>query len=257
MELPLADKLYSSTEVCDILGVSLRTLYRYIESGDLGSIQTPTGRHRFTKKHMEEFLGKGKRVVEPVIKESEDNVETVEETLKEETLEKKTDDVVEEEEDTKEEPEELSLSEESDEPKEMGLGQEELVEEAEEINEIYYKAGDLDVRSLAKRIKEVAEEHNLKYAFTGLGGLSLHYPIKPFSNLEVYIEQDLLDLWIRELVLVESSKISANLKVNFNNEALSSAESLGGLMVASKVVLADDLRNSGYEELAEELKNRM
>jgi len=62
MELALADKLYSSSEVCNILGVSLRTLYRYIESGDLGSLQTPTGRHRFTKKHMEDFLGKGKRV---------------------------------------------------------------------------------------------------------------------------------------------------------------------------------------------------
>lgn len=245
MELPLADKLFSSTEVCEILGVSLRTLYRYIESGDIGSVQTPTGRHRFTKKHMEDFLGKGKRVRIPAEKVLTEPT-VVENTLNEEPVAVAAE----------EKSEGLSLAEEGKEAEpepEPKLGQEELVED---IKEIYYKAGDLDVRSLAKKIKEVAERQNLKYAFTGLGGLSLHYPIKPFSNLEVYIDRDLLDLWIKELALVETLKLTANLKVRFDNESLFSAEPLGGLMVANTDVLARDLRNEGYDELAQELKDR-
>jgi len=244
MELPLADKLFSSTEVCEILGVSLRTLYRYIESGDIDSVQTPTGRHRFTKKHMEDFLGKGKRVRIPAEKVLREPA-VVESVLNEEPV-------------AEEKSEGLSLAEEGKEVEaepepELKLGQEELVED---VKEIYYKAGDLDVRSLAKKIKEVAERQNLKYAFTGLGGLSLHYPIKPFSNLEVYIDRDLLDLWIKELTLVETLKLTANLKIRFDNESLFSAEPLGGLMVANTDVLARDLRNEGYDELAQELKDR-
>jgi len=258
MELALPDKLFSSTEVCDILGVSLRTLYRYIESGDMGSIQTPTGRHRFTKKHIEDFLGKGKRVsaIRPVLQkpvvqepqESEKPKSTVE-------VSKIVEDVVAEKEEEEISPAEgLSLAEEEREEPSVVLGQEELVED---IRETFYKMDGLDVRGVAKKIKEVAEQHNLKYAFTGLGGLSLHYPIKPFSNLEVYINRDLLNLWIKELNLVEASKLTANLKVKFGDDAISSAESLGGLMVANTSVLAQDLRSEGYDELAEELNNRI
>ena len=258
MELALPDKLFSSTEVCGILGVSLRTLYRYIESGDMDSIQTPTGRHRFVKRHIEEFLSKGKKVAVPAEKSSKAPVaeEPVSNVQKAEEMEEKKEEVLEqgqeEEQEMKEEQSAgLSLAEEE---KEEVLGKEELVEE---VFEIYYKADDLDVRGLAKKIKEVAERQGLKYAFTGLGGLSLHYPIKPFSNLEVYIERDLLDLWIRELALVEASKLTANLKVKFNAQALLSAESLGGLMVVSREVLAEDLRGEGYDELSEELKSRV
>jgi len=266
MELAVPDKLFSSTEVCGILGVSLRTLYRYIESGDLGSIQTPTGRHRFTKKHIEDFLSKGKRVTPPAesvqeeAKEAEETreISPVQESVPSEDIETKEEIVeseeaiepIESEEASSEEGANLSLAEEEVEPE---LGQEELVED---IKEIYYKVGDLDVRGLAKKIKEVADKHNLKYAFTGLGGLSLHFPIKPFSNLEVYIDRDLLDLWTKELNLVEASKLAANLKVKFDDVALSSAEPLGGLTVVNINTLAEDLRSDGYDELAEELKSR-
>ena len=48
--IKLEDKLYTSTEVASILGVSLRSVYRYIEEGKLtAEVKTATGRHRFTK----------------------------------------------------------------------------------------------------------------------------------------------------------------------------------------------------------------
>ena len=56
--MQLEDRLYSSTEVAKILGVSRRTLYRYLESGTLGSMHLPSGRHRFTKDQVEAFLVK-------------------------------------------------------------------------------------------------------------------------------------------------------------------------------------------------------
>lgn len=54
--MQLEDRLYSSSEVAKILGVSRRTLYRYLESGSLSSMQLPSGRHRFTKEQVEAFL---------------------------------------------------------------------------------------------------------------------------------------------------------------------------------------------------------
>lgn len=53
----LEDKLYTSTEVADILGVSLRSVYRYIEEDKLqAEVKTATGRHRFTRKNIMDFL---------------------------------------------------------------------------------------------------------------------------------------------------------------------------------------------------------
>lgn len=55
--MKLEDKLYTSTEVADILGVSLRSVYRYLEEGKLDAeIKTATGRHRFTKNNIINFL---------------------------------------------------------------------------------------------------------------------------------------------------------------------------------------------------------
>jgi len=59
MPLELKDKLYTSTQVADILGVSLRTLYRYMEDGKIKSMRTASGRHRFTKEQILEFLNAG------------------------------------------------------------------------------------------------------------------------------------------------------------------------------------------------------
>jgi excisionase family DNA binding protein len=55
--IELQDKLYTSTEVADILGVSLRSVYRYIEEKKLhAEVKTATGRHRFTKQDILNFL---------------------------------------------------------------------------------------------------------------------------------------------------------------------------------------------------------
>jgi len=54
--MELKEKFYKSTEVAEIIGVSLRTLYRYMDSGKIGSVKLPSGRHRFTKDHIENFL---------------------------------------------------------------------------------------------------------------------------------------------------------------------------------------------------------
>lgn len=60
MAIELQDKLYTSAQVADVLGVSLRTLYRYMEDGRIKSMRTASGRHRFTKDHIVEFLNAGK-----------------------------------------------------------------------------------------------------------------------------------------------------------------------------------------------------
>ncbi|MBD3365727.1 helix-turn-helix domain-containing protein [candidate division WWE3 bacterium] len=53
----LEEKLYTSTEVADVLGVSLRSVYRYLEQGKLeAEIKTATGRLRFTKQDILNFL---------------------------------------------------------------------------------------------------------------------------------------------------------------------------------------------------------
>jgi excisionase family DNA binding protein len=55
--IQLEDRLYTSTEVAEVLGVSLRSVYRYLEEGKLDAeIKTATGRHRFSKKNILEFL---------------------------------------------------------------------------------------------------------------------------------------------------------------------------------------------------------
>jgi DNA-binding transcriptional MerR regulator len=70
--IQLENKLYTSTEVADILGVSLRSVYRYIEESKLKpEVKTATGRHRFTKQNILDFLypegaEKGSRKIEGV-----------------------------------------------------------------------------------------------------------------------------------------------------------------------------------------------
>ncbi len=55
--IQLEDKLYTSTEVADILGVSLRSVYRYLEEDKItAEVKTATGRHRFSKKNILDFL---------------------------------------------------------------------------------------------------------------------------------------------------------------------------------------------------------
>src|SRR3989344_5750775 len=55
--MQLEDRFYTSTEVAEILGVSLRSIYRYLDENRLNAeIKTATGRHRFTRKNIMDFL---------------------------------------------------------------------------------------------------------------------------------------------------------------------------------------------------------
>src|SRR3990167_11410004 len=66
MIMNLEDKLYTSTEVAEILGVSLRSVYRYLEEGKLDAeVKTATGRHRFTKENILNFLYPGEAELAP------------------------------------------------------------------------------------------------------------------------------------------------------------------------------------------------
>ncbi len=74
--MKLEDRLYTSTEVADILGVSLRSVYRYLEEDKLvADIKTATGRHRFSKDNIISFLhpqdvARGKAKVEVEVEAS-------------------------------------------------------------------------------------------------------------------------------------------------------------------------------------------
>lgn len=53
----LDDRFYTSTEVAEILGVSLRSVYRYLEENKIkADVKTATGRHRFTRQNILDFL---------------------------------------------------------------------------------------------------------------------------------------------------------------------------------------------------------
>ncbi len=55
--MQLEERLYTSTEVADILGVSLRSVYRYLEESKIqADVKTATGRHRFSKQNILDFL---------------------------------------------------------------------------------------------------------------------------------------------------------------------------------------------------------
>ena len=78
MTLDIKDRLYTSSEVAEILGVSLRSVYRYLEEGKLDAdIKTATGRHRFSKKNILDFLKPGSSSenssVEATVKSNEFN----------------------------------------------------------------------------------------------------------------------------------------------------------------------------------------
>lgn len=55
--MQLEERFYTSTEVAQILGVSLRSVYRYLEEDKItADVKTATGRHRFTKQNILDFL---------------------------------------------------------------------------------------------------------------------------------------------------------------------------------------------------------
>lgn len=65
------EKLYTSTEVAEILGVSLRSIYRYLDENKIqAEVRTATGRHRFTRQNINDFLHPGKQVSQAQVSKS-------------------------------------------------------------------------------------------------------------------------------------------------------------------------------------------
>lgn len=147
--IQLEDKLYTSTEVADILGVSLRSVYRYLEENKLDAeVKTATGRHRFSKKNIIDFLyPNGSQSPAPVMKEEPALAKDVSEKPKKKAVKKAVE--VEEEVEIKVEPQKI------EEEKVTEEITQEVAEEQPEIEEpVDWLA---KFREAAKKYREEAE----------------------------------------------------------------------------------------------------
>jgi len=355
--MQLNDRFYKSPEVAKILGVSLRTLYRYMESGKIKSIRLPSGRHRFTKEQIEEFLYANNDVplempakpnninvgqtpqtqsapttqtstqeevsVEQNVSQAQESSEKVEEeTVKEEpqasptyqpfaetkeepeqtqTTEEVKDTVEESKGETASEKEEkqqdsdmdleaelerLLASLEEDEEEETPdtqdtqekskeaettaepsiLGFEEEKEEVSKtedssINEnevMYFYCPYNELRRIARIIEKTAADAGKEYAFTLNAGLSLFFPLDPFSIIHFYINEKDLDFWKESLQLKESSKEDANIGIlRTKGSAFDNVREVSGLKVVNKERLIENLKANGLENLVEEAEEKL
>jgi excisionase family DNA binding protein len=250
----LQDKLYKSSEVCDILGVSLRTLYRYIEDGKMGSVQLSSGRHRFTKDQIEKFLQLGpvnRSSVEPPIEEDKvSQIEQVGQVAQVSASEPKLSQQREQEEVIVE-----TASPAVETFPMMGLGDEEDVKEERKVTSMpqYFRCPFDDLRVIAKLIKRAGENASADYAFTGPAGLSLFYPIKAFDKLHFYVSPDQMDFWKLRLQLENSRQDEANVVILTPDsvEVFDLAGERGGLKHVSVDRLKKDLSEL---DMVEELK---
>jgi len=254
--MTLQDKLYKSSEVCDILGVSLRTLYRYIEDRKMGSVQLSSGRHRFTKDQIEGFLQLGPDKQEKVV-------------VPESIAEIPVAEIV----------SETSVSHELHEPNEtyepliqekpvetfsmMGLGEEEevkeeVIEKVPSSKPLYFRCPFDDLRVIAKLVKRAGENASADYAFTGPAGLSLFYPIKAFDKLHFYVSPDQMDFWKLRLQLEDAGTDSANVVIIKADtvEVFDMAGERGGLKHVSVDRLKEDLRQMNMDDELKEFESK-
>jgi hypothetical protein len=250
--IELKDRLYTSTEVADILGVSLRSVYRYLEEDKLhAEVKTATGRHRFTKKNILDFLypeGVKEETEEKVPIKVEDSQErepvptavSVEEPSEEVTPQPKqaeptvapkvpTDEEVDwlakfreaaakfKEE---EEKQKVKVSEEPAFVQEQavtgisGVAAEPAKEEAPkepEIQAFYYRSALGGLKEIAQNIDKTARNANNEYAFTLNAGLSLYKPIQPFSLLHAYVKSSDREFYEKMLQLTPADESNAQL----------------------------------------------
>ncbi|MBU0535313.1 MAG: helix-turn-helix domain-containing protein [Patescibacteria group bacterium] len=275
--IKLENKLYSSTEVAEVLGVSLRSVYRYLEEGKLDAeVKTATGRHRFTRQNILDFLyptglPEDEKIIEgpatePTLVSTPKKVaRPVEEAVaiaEEEVIKPKEEEVapkieekvkpVEKEEVKEEEPvdwlakfrEAAKKFEEKASEEVTGLGASEPeVEEKEESKILYYRSRLGGLKDIAQNIDKTSKNSGLDYAFTLNAGLSLYRPINPFSTLHVYIRSKDKDFFERILALTSSDESSAQLcMIISDDEAVySGSEELHGLRVVDKKRLVEDI----------------
>ncbi|NMB91970.1 helix-turn-helix domain-containing protein [candidate division WWE3 bacterium] len=257
--IKLENKLYSSTEVAAILGVSLRSVYRYLEEGKLNAeVKTATGRHRFTRQNIIDFLyptgvpegevvleqpaevlvKKTVKVTEPAVEESVETKEEVkteveEVEIKEPEVEEKviTPKVEIKEEKINIEKEEEQVDwlakfreaakkfEEKATEEVTGLGAvEEEIPVVEEGRMFFYRSRLGGLKDIAQNIDKTSRNSGLDYAFTLNAGLSLYRPINPFSLLHVYIRSKDKDFFERILALTPSDESNAQLCIITSDE---------------------------------------
>jgi len=257
--IKIENKLYSSTEVADILGVSLRSVYRYLEEGKLqAEVKTATGRHRFTRQNIVDFLYPSGMPEEEMVEQrmsvsqkegvrmpvSEARVEVeaapkvpAPEPIKEPEvsipvapqpkMEVETQKVETEKEDDQVDwlAKFREAAKKFEETTEQFSGLGDIAPEPEEIvpvmpkKEIYFYRSRLGgLKDVAQNIDKTSKNSGLDYAFTLNAGLSLYKPINPFSLLHVYVRPKDRDFFERILALTPSDEGNAQLCILVSDE---------------------------------------
>ncbi|HNU76614.1 MAG TPA: helix-turn-helix domain-containing protein [bacterium] len=257
--IKIENKLYSSTEVADILGVSLRSVYRYLEEGKLqAEVKTATGRHRFTRQNIVDFLYPSGMPEEEMVEQrmsvsqkeevrmpvSEARVEveaapkvSTPEPIKEPEvsipvvpqpkMEVETQKVEAEKEDDQVDwlAKFREAAKKFEETTEQFSGLGDIAPEPEEIvpvmpkKEIYFYRSRLGgLKDVAQNIDKTSKNSGLDYAFTLNAGLSLYKPINPFSLLHVYVRPKDRDFFERILALTPSDEGNAQLCILVSDE---------------------------------------
>lgn len=273
-DLTFNEKLYTSTEVAQILGVSLRSIYRYLDENKIqAAVKTATGRHRFTKENINDFLHpsvqKTSHPVQPIqrIEVKEIIEESQEKNIQDVQRDVKVDEVV------KDEPvdwlarfrqaaEKYKTEEPQpavqvwDEPKEEPKVTTEIQEDVEESEFNYYRSGVGGLKEIAQSLDKSAKNASLDYAFTMQAGLSLHKPIKPFSLIHAYIKTGDKSYFEKVLQLTPSTKDNAQLCLiaSGDTKLYKDRNEMHGLQVVSDQQLKLDLLNEGEIDLANELE---
>jgi len=270
-ENAFTEKLYTSTEVAQILGVSLRSIYRYLDENKIqAAVKTATGRHRFTKQNINDFLHPGERTKpspapSDVEKPSEEKKPVEKEPPQDETVDwlARFRQAAEKHK-TGSPAEEAHTVRKSDvgpsktaEPAESGgiFVEEKEVEPEGESSYYYYRSGVGGLKEIAQSLDKSAKNASLDYAFTMNAGLSLHKPIKPFSLIHAYIRPGDLAYFEKVLQLTACQKDTAQLcLITSKDEKLySQRKEMHGLYVVSDDQIKLDLLNEGETELANEL----
>jgi len=272
----LEEKLYTSTEVASILGVSLRSIYRYLEEGKLNAeIKTATGRLRFTRQDIMNFLQPSLPVKDstkeaissseqvPSVQQavpvaSEPVADTVNSSVDWLSRFRKSSDTFKTPVEEVPAPQTAYVNPSVPTPPKEAVSA--LTDSAVspklsfETTFCYYKSLIGSLKDIAQNVDKVATKANVAYAFTFQAGLSLHTPLKtPFSMLHVYISSEHKELFEKMLQLVPSTEDNAQLCLLISNDPLiySEREELHGLFVVSKMRLKKDLTAMGEPALAD------
>jgi len=268
-----SEKLYTSTEVAQILGVSLRSIYRYLDEGKINAaVKTATGRHRFTKQNINDFLHPGKTASASEVKKPAKTEELEEEKEAKKEAKKEEHMAGEREQAEKEDKEETTVKEEPvdwlarfrqaaekyRQTSDITSGEQNLTEEpvSEESTFCYYRSGVGGLKEIAQSLDKAAKNASLDYAFTMNAGLSLHKPIKPFSLIHAYIQPKDKSYFEKVLQLTTCPKDTSQLCFIVSNDVkvFRDRTEMHGLYVVSDQQLRSDLVNEGEADLAKELE---